>query len=86
MKRVLSIAAIALLGTAAFTSCKKDYTCSCTIKTITLSDNKEVDQTVRKYTIRDNEDAAKDACKYYELEVKHLDRPAIEQHYCEIED
>lgn len=86
MKRVLSIAAIALVGMAAFSSCKKDYTCACTIKTIRLSDYKQVDQTERKYTIRDNEDAAKDACKYYEVETTHLERPAIEQHYCEIED
>ncbi len=86
MKRVLSIAAVALFSIAALSSCKKDYTCSCTIKTVLLSNNQEVDQNVRKYTIRDNEDAAKDACKYYELEVDHLDRPALEQHYCEIED
>ena len=86
MKRILNIIAVALFGIAAFSSCKKDYTCSCTITTTTLSDNKEVDRTVRKHTIRENEDAAKAACKYYELEVKHLKRPALEQHFCEIED
>ncbi len=30
MKKIASIAAIALFGAMAMTSCKKDYTCTCT--------------------------------------------------------
>lgn len=86
MKKVLSIAIIALIGITSFSSCKKDYTCSCTIKTVLRDGGKQVDETTASYTIRENEDNAKAACKYYELEVTHSHRRAIEQHFCVVED
>ncbi len=84
MKRVLTIPVLALLSIVALSACKKNYTCSCRIDTVLLENDKLVDQTTEQYTIRENEDNAKAACKYYELEVTHLQRRALEQHYCEI--
>ena len=37
MKKVLGVAAIAVLGVVALASCKKDYTCSVTIDGVTAS-------------------------------------------------
>ncbi|MEZ5015745.1 MAG: hypothetical protein R2800_01730 [Flavipsychrobacter sp.] len=85
MNRILIIPVIALICLVSFSSCKKNYTCSCIIKTVLKDDGKVVDNSSARYTIRENEDNAKAACKYYELEVKHLERRAIEQHFCSIE-
>lgn len=38
MKKITFIAAITLLGSAAFTSCKKDYHCTCTYNGNTVYD------------------------------------------------
>jgi len=37
MKKVLGVAAVAVLGVVALASCKKDYTCSVTVSGMTTS-------------------------------------------------
>ncbi len=56
MKKIAPLAA-ALLLTFAFTSCKKDYTCTCTVTTGGIS------ATGVSGTIHDTKKKAKDACE-----------------------
>jgi len=37
MKKIIGVAAFAVLGMVALSSCKKDYTCACTVGTTTDS-------------------------------------------------
>ena len=37
MKKIIGVAAFAVLGMVALSSCKKDYTCECTLGTTTAS-------------------------------------------------
>ncbi len=61
MKNVkLMIVVVAVLSTLSFTSCKKDYTCTCTTTVGSLSNTKTYD--LRNQTLRD----ADDACERYE--------------------
>lgn len=56
MKKVLGLAAFAVLGVVALSSCKKDYTCSVTVGGITASaDYLDLDKT--------QADAAETACE-----------------------
>lgn len=69
MKTVLSIAAVALFSTLAFTSCKKDYTCTCT-KTEAGTSNTTVYEKQMRNQTKPN---AKATCQAFEdmLNVSH---------------
>ncbi|MGN6478344.1 MAG: hypothetical protein ACTHKV_14065 [Flavipsychrobacter sp.] len=56
MKKIAPLAA-ALLLTFAFTSCKKDYTCTCTVSAGGIT------STATPATIHDTKKKAKDACE-----------------------
>jgi len=60
MKTTKIIAAIALLGLASFTSCKKDYTCTCT--TVVGGVSADVTHTIDNSNLVD----AKKSCQNYE--------------------
>ena len=57
MKKIVTIAAVALLGTIVLPSCKKDYTCVCTVSSGGTSISNEY--SLGKQTKKD----AKNACE-----------------------
>lgn len=65
MKQVKLVAAIAILGITTFTSCKKDYTCTCTTVVGPVSTN-EV-HNISNVTYTD----AKKTCNNYEGEANN---------------
>lgn len=66
MKRTKIITAIALLGLATFTSCKKNYTCTCTtvVGTASTVETHNVDNS----TLLD----AKNTCNNYQTQANNV--------------
>lgn len=60
MKKVLLVGAVALLGLA---SCKKDYTCECTVSTDMTSIGGEKSSSTMSTTIHDTKSKATTACE-----------------------
>jgi hypothetical protein len=80
VKKIYSLATI-LLALVVFSSCKKEYECSC--KVIYVVDGKQVNTVYTNNTIRAvNEDDAEKQCVYYEREEDYLTQKAIVQYNC----
>ena len=63
MKSAKLIGLFAVLATLAFTSCKKDHTCTCTTTVGGISSTRTYD--LQNQTLRD----AEDACERYETDA-----------------
>lgn len=85
MKHLLSFSAILFAVICIFTSCKKNYTCNCDIRTYAIKEADTVKRTSTSIVIKATKDDARAQCEDYELDTEHLGRPAIEYHYCNIE-
>lgn len=86
MKNNFTIYAILALVTLAMSSCYKTHHCYCQIKTVAQDTQDTVKWTDSHHTIKGAKIDAEDACKYYETEEDFLQRPAINYHYCAIDD
>lgn len=65
MKSVKFLGAFAIVASLAFTSCKKDYTCTCTTSVGSISNTKTYDLK------NQNRVDANDACERYETDANN---------------
>ncbi|OSZ78283.1 hypothetical protein CAP35_08480 [Chitinophagaceae bacterium IBVUCB1] len=82
MKKIYSLATI-LLALVVFSSCKKEYECSCKVSYVV--DGQVVNKATSRNTIRsvNQEDAARQ-CVYYERQEDYLGKKAVVQYDCDL--
>lgn len=72
MKKVTTFAVVALFGALTFSSCKKNYTCTCTVKVTDTSGGVStavIDTTIKYDLGKQKKSDAKNACDNYQNQV-----------------
>jgi hypothetical protein len=83
VKKIVSLAIIALACITLATSCKKEYVCYCDIKYVYKGQVVNTTTSSNTITTKLREDAQRQ-CKYFEEEVDYLNQKTTVQHYCGI--
>ncbi len=82
MKKIYSLATV-LIALVIFSSCKKEYECSCKITYVV--DGKVVNKATSRNTIRAvNEEDAGRQCVYFEREENYAGQQAVARYDCDL--
>lgn len=88
VKQLFTFSALLMFVLTAFSSCDKQYTCSCDEKYIEKSSGNQLWETnsTRGITAKTKDDAKFQCRGYYETEQDYLNRWTVVQHYCSLND
>lgn len=85
VKQLFTCSALVFIVLAAFSSCKKDYTCYCYIDYVNADTKTSVYHTDNTFSVRAvKKDDAKLSCHYYQEDGSYLNQHVYINHNCDI--